>query len=388
MPENLHIMFVGTTHPYRGGLASFNERLAVEFQKQGHRFDIYTFTLQYPSMLFPGKTQYTTEPEPENLSITRRVNAINPFNWWKIGKQIRKQKPDILLFKFWLPFMSPCFGTIARKTKKNKHTQVLAILDNVIPHEKRIGDKTLVKYFLKSVDGFVYMSENVKNSLDLFDKEKPRLFNPHPLFDNFGSLLPKEDAKKALGLDASRQYILFFGFIRDYKGLDLLIDAFADERFRDKNLRVIVAGEFYTDDKKYYDQVKKHNLEQEIFFFPDFIPDSKVTVYFSACDVVVQPYKSATQSGVTQIAYHFEKPMIVTGVGGLKELVPHNKAGYVVEKEPRAIADAIFDFYDKNMENNFIQHIKQEKEKYSWSRMIETIKKLHNLVEKNDFSPE
>lgn len=370
------IILIGSAHPYRGGLAAYNERLAEALQEAGHEVTIYTFTLQYPNFLFPGKTQFTTEAASAKITIKRKVNSINPLNWIIVGNEIKRLKPDILLIKYWLPFMGPCFGTIARLAKKNRHTKVISILDNVVPHEKRVGDVAFTKYYIGSSDAFIGMSQTVLDDLKLFDNKKPSAFNPHPLFDNFGKPVPKEQAKQLLGLDAGTNYMLFFGFIRDYKGLDLLLEAFADERLQKIKLKLIIAGEFYSDKKKYDDLIDNYNLKDRLVLKTDFIPDSEVFKYFCAADIVVQPYKHATQSGVTQIAYQFNKPMIVTNVGGLAEIVPDGKAGYVVEPSPTAIANAIFDFYSANKENFFIDGIKQIRPRFEWGAMVRTIEKL------------
>ena len=370
------IILIGSAHPYRGGLAAYNERLAEALQEAGHEVTIYTFTLQYPNFLFPGKTQFTTEAASAKITIKRKVNSINPLNWIIVGNEIKRLKPDILLIKYWLPFMGPCFGTIARLAKKNRHTKVISILDNVVPHEKRVGDVAFTKYYIGSSDAFIGMSQTVLDDLKLFDNKKPSAFNPHPLFDNFDKPVPKEQAKQLLGLDAGTNYMLFFGFIRDYKGLDLLLEAFADERLQKIKLKLIIAGEFYSDKKKYDDLIDNYNLKDRLVLKTDFIPDSEVFKYFCAADIVVQPYKHATQSGVTQIAYQFNKPMIVTNVGGLAEIVPDGKAGYVVEPSPTAIANAIFDFYSANKENFFIDGIKQIRPRFEWGAMVRTIEKL------------
>lgn len=370
----MKITILGTAYPYRGGLAAFNERLAKEFVAEGEDVTIETFTLQYPNFLFPGKTQYSSERAPENLQIERSVSSVNPFNWISVGKKIQKSAPDILIIKFWLPFMAPCFGTIARIVRKNRKTKVVSILDNIIPHEKRLADKILSNYFVGAVDSFIAMSKSVLSDLDMFDTKKPRCFCPHPLYDNFGKKISRSEAIAQLGLDESTSYMLFFGFIRDYKGLDLLIEAMSDNRLKDKNLKLIVAGEFYNNSEKYFDLEKQFNVSDKIVWKNDFIPDSQVATYFSAADIVVQPYKSATQSGVTQIAYHFEKPMLVTNVGGLAEIVPNGKVGYVVEPKASNIVDAICDFYDNNREPDFVENVKVEKQKYAWSRMTESIK--------------
>jgi len=372
----MKIIIIGTAYPYRGGLAAFNERLANEYISQGHDVDIYTFNLQYPSFLFPGKTQYSEESAPIGLRIKRAVNSINPFNWFKVGKEIRKKQPDLVLIKFWLPFMSPCFGTIVRQIRKNNKTRIISVLDNIIPHEKRMGDRMLTQYFVNSADGFVAMSQSVLNDINVFDNKKPKALSPHPLYDNFGEKVSRKDALEKLNLDSSQQYMLFFGFIRDYKGLDLLLKAYADERFRSLNVKLIVAGEFYNNSEKYFTLEKELGLEGEIIWFNHFIPDSEVRYYFNAANIIVQPYKSATQSGVTQIAYHFEKPMLVTNVGGLSEIVPNGKVGYSVNPDTKEIAGALIDFYQNERLDDFTDNIIQEKEKYTWSKMTETINKL------------
>jgi glycosyltransferase involved in cell wall biosynthesis len=370
----LKVIIIGTAYPYRGGLAAFNERLAKELIKEGHNVEIFTFTLQYPSFLFPGKTQYSSSPAPENLNIYRTINSINPLNWLKIGKEIRKQKPDLVIIKFWTPFLAPCFGTIAKQIKKNKHTKIFSILDNIIPHEKYFYDSILIKYFVKSVDAFVAMSKSVLADLALFDTRKQRAFSPHPLYDNFGEKVSREEALQYLKLDLQTRYMLFFGIIRDYKGLDLLMKAFADKRFRSMNIKLIVAGEFYSNESLYRNLEKQLGLQNDIIWANDFIPDNEVRYYFSATEIVVQPYKSATQSGVTQIAYHFEKPMLVTNVGGLAEIIPDGKVGYVVEPMDGSIADALVDFFENK--RDFSENLKVEREKYSWQQMIEKIIKL------------
>jgi len=373
MTSGKKVLLIGSAYPFRGGLATFNERLIREYRLHGNDASIYTFTIQYPGILFPGKTQYSTEPAPPDISILRKVNSINPLNWIHVGLEIKKQKPDLVLIKFWIPFMAPCFGTICRIIRSNGHTRVIAVIDNIIPHEHRLGDHLLSSYFVNSVDGFVAMSKSVMDDLNAFNKVKPKAFCPHPLYDNFGFPLTKIAAKQILHLDERFNYILFFGFIRDYKGLDLLLEAMADEQLRKLPLKLLVAGEFYCDPQPYFDLLSKYNLKESVILSNDFIPDSAVRNYFCAADIVVQPYKSATQSGVTQIAYHFNKPMIVTDVGGLSEIVPHEKVGYVVPSVPADIASAILRFYRENKEVEFSAHAAVEKEKYSWMKMVEAI---------------
>jgi glycosyltransferase involved in cell wall biosynthesis len=375
-----NIVILGTAYPFRGGLAVYNERLAKAFQEQGTKVQIETFSLQYPNFLFPGKTQYANWEAPQTLNIKQSVNSINPFNWIKVGRKINKLQPDILIIKYWLPFMGPCFGTIARLAKKNKQTRIISILDNIIPHEKRVGDKLFSKYFSKSVDAFVGMSKSVLTDLNYFDTQKPRAFCPHPLYDNFGPKVSHDKAIKNLNLDPNYQYILFFGLIRDYKGLDWLIEAFADTRFRKLNVKLIIAGEFYADEEKYSALIQKHKLETFIEMHNRFVPDPEVANYFGAADIIAQPYKTATQSGVTQIGYHFEKPMLVTNVGGLAEIIPDGKVGYVVEPKISAIADKLLDFFEHQRAHSFHENILEEKKKYAWSTMTGTIENLYEQI--------
>jgi D-inositol-3-phosphate glycosyltransferase len=374
------IISIGPAYPYRGGLASFNDRLAQQFSTEGHNIEIFTFSMQYPKLLFPGRTQYTDGPPPENITITRRLNSINPFNWIFTGFRIKKEKPDILLIRFWLPFMGPCFGTIARIAKGNRRTSVICIFDNVIPHEKRTGDRILTKYFTNCIDGAIVMSKSVQSDLSGFRDKIPVKLTPHPLFDNYGLPVERDKALAALNLDPGVSYILFFGFIRAYKGLDLLIEAFSNNKLRNRKLKLIIAGEFYEDDTPYRGQIKKYNLEDAVIFFDHFIKDNEVPLFFSGADLIVQPYKSATQSGVTQIAFYFEKPMLVTEVGGLKEIVSDGISGYVVRPEPRFISEAIIDYFDNNRKEKFTVGVRQEKEKYSWDKMTKAIMEVNKSI--------
>ncbi|MDY0104544.1 MAG: glycosyltransferase [Lentimicrobium sp.] len=370
------VVIIGSAYPLRGGLSNFNERLAEEFVADDWNTEIYTFSLQYPRLLFPGKTQLSTESYKGNVPIRVVINSINPLNWIKIGLNLKKINPDLIVVKFWIPFMAPCFGTILRIAKTNKFTKIITVIDNIIPHEKRPGDYILAKYFSGSIDGFVTMSRKVLEDVAHFDTKKPRVFSPHPIYDNFGETIEKRLALEELGLNPSFNYILFFGFIRDYKGLDILLKAMVNPEIRALNIKLIVAGEFYTDSKPYYELIKSLGIEDVVIMSNDFIPDGDVNKYFSACDVVVQPYKSATQSGVTQIAYHFNKPMIITNVGGLGEFVPDGIAGFVVEPNSEAVAESIISFYKENREKVFSANVAELKEKYSWKYFLRNLKSL------------
>jgi glycosyltransferase involved in cell wall biosynthesis len=374
------IKIIGPAYPYRGGIATTSERLAQEFASMGFQVEIETFTLQYPSFFFPGKTQYNDKPAPENLNIKRSINSINPLNWLKVGRRLRKENPDLIIIRYWLPILAPCLGTIAGLARRNKNTIIICLADNIIPHEHRLGDRLLTNYFMQRIDGLIAMSQSVLNEGLSFRKELPMGFCPHPIFDNYGALLPFESAKLKLNLDTNIHYLLFFGFIRDYKGLDLLIQAFADERLRKFPVKLLVAGEYYSSPGPYLQLIKDNHLEELIELRTDFIPDSEVNLYFSAADMVVQPYKSATQSGVTQIGYHFNKPMLVTNVGGLSEIIPDGKIGYVVEPDQQHIAKALIDFYENDRMKEFEANIAEEKKKFSWSNMANTFLSVYSKI--------
>lgn len=370
------ILILGTAYPFRGGLAAYNERLAEELQ-QTNDVEIWTFTVQYPKFLFPGKSQYSTDPAPAHLRIRRLINSVNPLNWWIVGRKIRRFDPDIIITKYWLPVMGPALGSLLRLGKRKK-TRTIAILDNVVPHEKRPGDVAFTKYFLKPVDAFIAMSQSVLNDLREFEPTKKASLIPHPIYDNYGALISKAAAREALKLQQGKRYILFFGFIRQYKGLDLLLKAMADERMKKLDVHAIVAGEFYEDATPYQELLRELNLGDRVLMHTDFIPNEAVKNYFCAADLVVQPYKSATQSGISQIAYHFEKPMVVTNVGGLVEMVPDGVVGFQAEPDPSSIAAAIEKYYTENREADMITALRREKQQYSWARLANEVLSLAN----------
>jgi glycosyltransferase involved in cell wall biosynthesis len=377
----MKVIIIGPAHPLRGGgITTFNERLARQFQNEGYQTGIYSFSLQYPGFLFPGKSQFTDAPAPTDLDIHTRINSVNPFNWVSVGKEIKKLKPDIVIVRYWIPLMGPCLGTILRIIKKNKHSRIICIADNIIPHEKRIGDKPFTRYFIKPVDAFITMSEKVLSDLRLFTTTKKALLVPHPLYDNFGEKISKETARKVLGIGNEELVVLFFGFIRKYKGLDILLEAMKllqNHQPQTINLKLLIAGEFYEDRKTYDEQIENLGISDSIVIHSDFIADKDVKNYFCAADVVIQPYRNATQSGVTPIAYHFEVPMIVTNVGGLPSMVPHDKVGLVSKPTAASLAEKIVEYFNKG-ESHFLPHLLEEKKKFSWTKMVESILELAN----------
>ena len=373
------ITIIGPAYPLRGGLSSYNELLALKLQNQGHQVKIITFSLQYPNFLFPGKTQLSNSLPPDNLDIEVCLNSINPINWILLGRKIKNEKPDLVIFRFWMPFMGLSLGTLGRMIRGNNHTKIVAITDNIIPHEKRVGDRLLTSYFLKSCDAFLTMSKSVLNDFQSFHIAKPAIFNPHPMYENFGEQVDPVQAKKKLGLDVEKNYVLFFGFIRKYKGLDTLLKAFSDQRLKEKNLQLIIAGEYYDSPQAYEQLIDDLELRNHVILANHYIEDSEVSLYFSAADLVAQTYKTATQSGVTQIAYYYNRPMLVTDVGGLSELVPHQKVGYVTSQDTQEISDCIFDFYEHKRAPEFSKNIASERNKFTWESLIDNLFNVSGL---------
>ena len=372
----MKIILLGTSWPYRGGLATFNERLARQFMTEGHEVELWTFTLQYPSFLFPGKTQYTDEPAPKDMKIRRVLNSCNPFNWLRVGRELRKATPDMLICCYWMSFFAPAYGVVSRIAKRNGKTRCIALVHNMIPHEPNILDKLFAPYFVQTQDAFVALSDSVVKDIDEVERRKtsgeglkPKTFSPHPIYDHYGERMTKKEACQALGLPEDRQYMLFFGLVRAYKGLDLLLDAFGLVKDRLPELQLIIAGEFYEDEDKYRAQIAANGLSERVIIRNEFIPDGELRKYFGAADLIVQPYKTATQSGVSQVAFHFEKPMLVTNVGGLGEIVHDRKMGYACEPAARAIAEAVQDYFTNNRQAAYTAYLQKEKTKYAWSNM-------------------
>jgi D-inositol-3-phosphate glycosyltransferase len=375
----LKIIIIGPAFPLRGGIAHLDESLCRTFIKEGDQCEIVSFSLQYPSILFPGKTQKEDGIAPRDIIIHTKINSVNPLNWLSVASFIKNQNPDVVLIRYWLPFMAPSLGSIARLIK-TPSTKIIAICDNVIPHEKRPGDKQLTHYFVNSCDAFVVMSRSVEEDLRKFDKTKPVTFIPHPVYDIFGKAVSKEEAQKKLGLNPADKHILFFGFIRKYKGLDLLIKALREvvmlSVVEASKIKLIIAGEFYENKEEYLQLIKENGLENNVIIHSDFIPSEEVKYYFCAADIIAQPYHTATQSGVTQIAYHFARPMLETNVGGLAEIVSHNRVGYVTDTNAESIAAALTDFYQNTREKEFSENAAIDRSKFSWSVMVKGIKEM------------
>jgi D-inositol-3-phosphate glycosyltransferase len=373
------VLIIGPAYPLRGGLATFDELFCRALNDAGHSCEIISYSLQYPGFLFPGTTQYDTSGNvPKDITIHTLINSVNPFSWVKTAKFIVAQKPDFIVFRFWIPFMAPALGRIARIVRK-RGIKVLAITDNVIPHEKFPAKKQLADYFIKGCDGFITMSKAVMKDLEKFTDTPHRKYLLHPLYTSFGEKLDKTAARKALGLPEGARIVLFFGLIRDYKGLDLLIDAFAELKAQ-PDIKLVIAGEFYKDKQPYLDLIKKYGIEEQVILHGKFIANEDVKLYFSAADLVALPYRDATQSGVTQVSFHFEVPTLVTNVGGLAEIIPDKKAGYVVEPKGTAIAEAINDYFSNHRMEAFTEGMKNEKQKYDWKIFVNEVVSLYKRL--------
>lgn len=373
------IIVIGPAWPLRGGIATYNERMVKEFQNTPGDYKIYTFKKQYPNLLFPGKTQFSESPKPEGLNIDVCLNSINPVNWIRIGRRLKKENADYIIVRYWMPFFAPCFGTILRLAKKNHKTKIISLVDNLIPHEKMPLGGMLTKFFAKVIDGFLVMTESVKADV-LRVTNKPVELHPHPLFDNFPASVEYNSAKEALKLDANSRYLMFFGLIRKYKGIDMLIEAISKIPIQKTNYKLIIAGEFYEDINTYLKLIKEKKLEEHVTVINKFIEDNDIPKYFSAVDALILPYRTATQSGVTQIAYYYNKPMIVTNVGGLPEIVPDNKCGYVAEPTSESLALAIEKFIALNNPDHFVENIIEYKKIFSWDGLVTTINKLYARI--------
>lgn len=365
------IVLVGPAYPLRGGIAHFNESFAQSLMDVGFSVDIVSFYLQYPSILFPGKTQKSEgEKPPERLMINEWLSSVNPLSWRRAARKIIALKPQVVVIRFWIPFMGPALGTLAKRLRA-KGIRVVGLVDNAIPHEARGFDKSLSNLFFKHCNAFFTLSQSVADDLELLAPGIPIGTSPHPVYDIFGQGVSKEEAREKLNLDPDKKYILFFGFIRAYKGLDLLIEALGVKAVKELNIHLIVAGEFYEDQKKYIDLIESLDLNDSVTIRSDYIPQEEVKYYFCASNLVAQTYRTATQSGVTQIAYHFDRPMLVTNVGGLPEIVPDEECGFVVDPSPDAIANAIVRFFKENKEKEFSKNVAQKKHELSWEYFTE-----------------
>jgi len=379
--KKLKILLIGPGFPLRGGLAQFNEYLCKWFNRLGHQAEIISYKLQYPEFLFPGSTQWDQEGKaPEGISIHNIINSVNPFNWFTSANYIKKLKPDLVIIRFWLPFFGPCLGTIARLIKKGTNIKVIVLTDNIVPHEKRFGDTGFTKYFINACDAYLTMSKTVLEELKHFTSSSFVTLTPHPMFETYGDPVSKIEAREKLKLKQEDKIVLFFGLIRKYKGLDILLRSFAQEVLKNSKIKLLIAGEYYEDKQQYLDIIESHGLSNQVILHDHYISNEDVKYYFCASDLIAQSYRTATNSGVTMVAYYYNRPVLVTAVGGLPEIVPHLKAGYVVNIDEKEIANSIADYFSNNREAEFIEGVKEEKKKYEWNIFANKIIELYTKV--------
>ncbi|MBC7187178.1 MAG: glycosyltransferase [Calditrichaeota bacterium] len=368
----MKIVIVGTAYPLRGGIAHYNALLYRTLRDRGHQVHVISFKRQYPALLFPGRTQQDTGEETIPIHAEPLLDSIGPVSWLRAALRIRQHAPDLVVFKYWMPFFAPCFATVAFLSKLLCAARVVYICDNIVPHEGTRLDVPLTRLALAFVDHFVVMSHTVQQDLLRFVPHADFRHVPHPVYSIFGDPLPKEEARRRLGL-GSGNLILFFGYVRAYKGLHVLLQAMP-EVLRQTPVRLLVAGEFYSDKSTYLQLIEQLGISSAVTIMDEFIPNQDVKLYYSAADVVVLPYLSATQSGIVQIAYHFNKPVITTDVGGLPDEVVHGATGFVVPaNDPKALASAIVSYFAEKKEHSFAEQIAQHKRRYSWDRLAEAI---------------
>lgn len=373
------IAMVGPVHPYRGGIAHFTEMTVEALQQRGHDVQPVSFARQYPEILFPGKTQF--EPESESpasvAGAPRLLNPINPLSWIRTAQFLRRLAPDAVVFQYWMPFFAPAYGTVARLLRR-VGIPSYSIVHNALPHERHIGDAWLTSFFVRACDGFVVLSDAVAADLRPLRRSESAVQQiDHPLYARFGDAIPSGDARAALDLPSDAPLLLFFGFIRDYKGLDVLLQALPRIWDALPDVHLVVAGEAYDTLERYHDLLHGHERRPQVHWHTRYIPSEAVPQYFSAADLVVQPYRSATQSGVAQIAFHFDMPMVLTDVGGLAEIVPHEHAGFVVPPEDsRALADAIIRYFVEGWQNRLTDGVRAQKKQYAPERLAAAVENL------------
>ncbi|MBU1702029.1 MAG: glycosyltransferase [Candidatus Eisenbacteria bacterium] len=379
----MKFVLVGTAYPLRGGIAQFNATLVRTLRARGHEVHVLTFSRQYPNLLFPGKSQKEEGPAPEGLDVGAEIviDTINPWTWWRAARRIREIKPDVVFYKYWMPFFAPCFGTISRWVR-GSGARIVYICDNIIPHERRLLDHSLTRYLVGSGDAFIVMTRSVEDDLRSFRADAPAALVPHPVYEHFGRPLPREEALRRLaerGIELAgedRPLILFFGIIRPYKGLDILLRAMP-RIIKETGAGLIVGGEFYAGRKETFELVSELGLQKDVFLVDGYVPNEDVGLYVSASRVVVLPYRSATQSGIVQVAFQLECPVIATDVGGLGEMIRHGETGFLVPPEdPAAVADAVCRYLQEGLETPMRNAVRSEKSRFTWARMAAAVEDL------------
>ena len=372
------VLLLGPAYPYRGGIADTQNYLAQNLSRLGHEVLVYTFKYQYPKLLFPGKTQYSSVPMPKGIDIKRKIHSINPINWIKISNEINHYDPDIVLFRYWTPFLAPCWIWIAKRLSSK--IKKIALVDNWIPHDKKPWDKTMNDLFGKTMDAFVTLSNAVAKEI-MEDKPKTPIWSGfHPIADDLPKIISKAVARKKLGWSKEKNIVLFFGLIRKYKGLDLLIEAFSKSPLKSSKTLLVIVGEPYEKKEKYVSLIHQLKLEDRIICDFNYADRELTRDVICAADVVAQTYRSATQSGVTPLAYYYQTPLLVSNLPGLKAPIEKDGTGLVTEKAPEKIANNLYEILQENNLLYYQKNLSQTLKNYTWQYFCKSMLSFINSV--------
>ncbi len=371
----MKIAMIGPVHPYKGGIAHYTDLLCRALREDGNEVQLYSFKFQYPKLLYkkPQKDMKSSGFGTNDADFC--IHTLNPFNWIKVAGRIKKQKPELIILQWWHPYFAPCFWSICKLLRREK---ILFVCHNVFPHERFPLDRLLTKWTLGC--GRYFITQSKMDARDLLSVKHDAVYRvtPHPTYGMFCKQgMSMQKAREQLQIDQGQRVLLFFGFVRKYKGLQYLLEAMKLLKERDFKVQLWVVGDFGEDKDEYVEQIRTFEIGDQVQMVQGYVPDDEVEKYFAASDLVVLPYLSATQSGIVQIAFGFEKPVLVTEVGGLPDVVTNGKTGYVVEpRSAEMIAEAIMDYYINNRREAFVSQIEKEKDRFSWKTFVDTLMEM------------
>ena len=380
MQSKNSILLLGPSYPYRGGIAETQNEFAMALKKLNYEVYVWTFKFQYPNILFPGKTQMSNDLKPNGLNIERKIHSMNPINWIKLSKEINEIKPKYLFLRYWTPFLAPCWFNIGKRI--SNETKVIGLVDNWIPHETKFSDHFLNSLFQKTCDCFITLSSYVSNQIKQ-NSSKNILSSFHPINNFLPDAIEEKTAYKKLNLSPKKKYILFAGLIRKYKGLDLLIDAFKKISKEIPELELLIAGEFYDDKRKYYEQIKNHQIENKVKIFDYFQSRDDLRDLFCVSKIVVLPYKSASQSGIIPLAYKYLRPIVTTDLPGLSNQILEDKTGIICKINSDSIANGIKKALESKNYVKMKSQISLKIKNYTWEsfslKAMNFIKNINNI---------
>ncbi len=371
----MKIAMIGPVHPYKGGIAHYTDLLCRALREDGNEVQLYSFKFQYPKLLYkkPQKDMKSSGFGTNDADFC--IHTLNPFNWIRVAGRIKKQKPELIILQWWHPYFAPCFWSICKLLRREK---ILFVCHNVFPHERFPLDRLLTKWTLGC--GRYFITQSKMDARDLLSVKHDAVYRvtPHPTYGMFCKQgMSMQKAREQLQIDQGQRALLFFGFVRKYKGLQYLLEAMKLLKERDFKVQLWVVGDFGEDKEEYVEQIRRFEIGDQVQMVEGYVPDDEVEKYFAASDLVVLPYLSATQSGIVQIAFGFEKPVLVTEVGGLPDVVTNGKTGYVVEpRSAEMIAEAIMDYYINNRREAFVSQIEKEKDRFSWKTFVDTMMEM------------